>query len=72
MEPKKNLDTIIESLETLFKNEDERNDVYLFISQNVDQFFEISDRMVREVKNIKDKYPKNWKEMVAMTMFSTL
>ena len=72
MEPKKNLDTIIESLETLFKNEDERNDVYLFISQNVDQFFEIIDRMVREVKNIKDKYPKNWKEMVAMTMFSTL
>ena len=72
MEPKKNLDTIIESLETLFKNEDERNDVYLFISQNVDQFFEISDRMVREVKNIKDKYPKNWKEMIAMTMFSTL
>ena len=72
MEPKKNLDTIIESLEALFKNEDERNDVYLFISQNVDQFFEISERMVREVKNIKDKYPKNWKEMVAMTMFSTL
>ena len=72
MEPKKNLDTVIESLETLFKNEDERNDVYLFISKNVDQFFEISERMVREVKNIKDKYPKNWKEMVAMTMFSTL
>ena len=44
----------------------------LFISQNLDQFFEISERMVKEVKNIKDKYPKNWKEMVAMTMFSTL
>ena len=72
MEPKKKIDTIIESLETLFKNEDERNEVYLFISQNLDQFFEISERMVREVKNIKDKYPKNWKEMVAMTMFSTL
>ena len=72
METKKNLDSIIESLETLLKNEDERSEVYLFISQNLDQFFEISERMVKEVKNIKDKYPKNWKEMVAMTMFSTL
>lgn len=72
METTKNLDLIIESLETLFKNEDEKKELYLFISQNLDQFFEISERMVREVKNIKDKYPKNWKEMVAMTMFSTL
>ena len=72
MDTKKNLDSIIESLKTLLKNEDERNEVYLFISQNSDQFFEISERMVKEVKNIKDKYPKNWKEMVAMTMFSTL
>ena len=72
METKKNLDLIIASLETLLQNEDERNELYLFISQNLDQFFEISERMVKEVKNIKDKYPKNWKEMVAMTMFSTL
>ena len=72
MDTKKNLDSIIESLETLLQNEDERNEVYLFISQNLDQFFEISERMVKEVKNIKDKHPKNWKEMVAMTMFSTL
>ena len=72
METKKNLDLIIASLETLLQNEDERNELYLFISQNLDQFFEISERMVREVKNIKDKYPKNWREMVAMTMFSTL
>ena len=72
METTKNLDLIIESLETLFKNEDEKKELYLFILQNLDQFFELSERMVREVKNIKDKYPKNWKEMVAMTMFSTL
>ena len=72
METKKKLALIIESLETLSRNEDERNELYLFISQNLDQFFEISERMVREVKNIKDKYPKNWREMVAMTMFSTL
>ena len=68
----KNLDLIIASLETLLQNEDERNELYLFISQNLDQFFEISERMVKEVKIINDKYPKNWKEMVAMTMFSTL
>ena len=49
-----------------------RNDKFVIISQNLDQFFEISERMVRELKNIKDKHPKNWKEMVAMTMFSTL
>ena len=47
MDTKKNLDSIIESLETLFKNEDEINEVYLFISQNLDQFFEISERMVK-------------------------
>ena len=72
METKKSLDLVIESLEKLSKSEDERNELYLFIIRNLDQFFEISERMVKEVKNIKDKYPKNWKEMVAMTMFSTL
>ena len=72
MEPKKSLDLVIKSLEKLSKSEDERNELYLFILQNLDQFFEISERMVKEVKNIKDKYPKTWKEMVAMTMFSTL
>ena len=33
----------------------------------------ISERMVVEVKKRKDRHPnKEWKEMVAMTMFSTL
>ena len=72
MEAKKSLNLVINSLDKLSKNEDEINELYLFIFQNLDQFFEISERMVREVKNIKDKYPKNWREMVAMTMFSTL
>ncbi len=71
METKKSLDLVIKSLDKLSKSEDERNELYLFIFQNLDQFFEISERMVREVKNIKDNYPKNWREMVAMTMFST-
>ena len=72
MKTKKSLYLVIKSLEKLSKSEDERSELYLFIIQNLDQLFEISERMVREVKNIKDKYPKNWKEMVAMTMFSTL
>ena len=72
METKKSLDLVMKSLDKLSKNEDEINELYLFIFQNLDQFFEISERMVRELKNIKDKHPKNWKEMVAMTMFSTL
>ena len=72
METKKSLDLVMNSLDKLSKNEDEINELYLFIFQNLDQFFEISERMVREVKNIKDNYPKNWREMVAMTMFSTL
>ena len=42
------------------------------MSQNSDQLFEISERMVSEVKKIEDRHPNNWKEMVAMTMFSTL
>ena len=72
METKRSLDVVIESLKPLSKSEDERNELYLFILHNLDQFFEVSERMVKEIKNIKDKHPKNWKEMVAMTMFSTL
>ena len=72
METKKSLDLVINSLDKLSKNEDEINELYLFIFQNLDQFFEISERMVREVKDIKDRYTDNWKEMVAMTMISTL
>ena len=72
METKKSLDLVINSLHKLSKSENEINELYLFIFQNLDQFFEISERMVKEVKNIRDKYPKNWREMVAMTMFSTL
>jgi len=53
-------------------SENERYELYYFISQNLDQFFEISERIVDEVKKIKDRHPNNWKEMVAMTMFSTL
>ena len=60
------------SLKNLSNRKDERNELYLFISENLDQFFEISERMVSEVKKIKDRHPNNWKEMVAMTMFSTL
>ena len=59
-------------IKNLSNNEDEKNELYIFISQNSDQFFEISERMVHEVKKIKDRHPNNWKEMVAMTMFSTL
>ena len=72
MGTERSLDLVIECLDKLSESEDERNELYLFISQNLDQFFEINERMVREVKNIKDKYPEKWKEMVAMTMFSTL
>ena len=72
MDTKKSLNLIAKYLENLSKSENERNELYFFISQNLDQFFEISERMVGEVKKIKDRYPNTWKEMVAMTMFSTL
>ena len=72
MDTKKSLNLIAKYLENLSKSENERNELYFFISQNLDQFFEISERMVGEVKKIKDEHPNNWKEMVAMTMFSTL
>ncbi len=72
METLKSLDIVKKTLKELSASEDERNELHLFIVQNLDQFFEISERMVSEVKNIKDRHPKNWKEMVAMTMFSTL
>ena len=68
----KKLDSVKKYIKNLSNNEDEKNELYTFISQNSDQFFEISERMVSEVKKIKDRYPNNWKEMVAMTMFSTL
>ena len=72
MKTSNKLDLVTKLLDNLSLSKDEKNEIYIFISQNVDQFFEISESIVSEVKNIKDRYPKNWKEMVAMTMFSTL
>ena len=72
MDVNRKLDLVEKYIKNLSNNEDEKNELYIFISQNSDQFFEISERMVNEVKKIKDRHPNNWKEMVAMTMFSTL
>ena len=72
MKVKRNLDLVSNLLEKLSVSEEEQNELYIFISKNVDQFFEISERMVSEVKNIKDRHPNDWREMVAMTMFSTI
>ena len=47
------LDLIAKYLENLSKSENERNELYSFISQNLDQLFEISERMVGEVKKKK-------------------
>ena len=66
------LDLVEKYIKNLSNNENEKNELYIFITQNADQFLEISERMVVEVKKIKDRHPNNWKEMVAMTMFSTL
>ena len=68
----KSLEIIAKYLDNVSTSDDERNELYLFISTNIDQFLEISERMVSEVKRIKDRHPNSWKEMVAMTMFSTL
>ena len=72
MNVNRKLDLVEKYIKNLSNNENEKNELYIFISQNSDQFFEISERMVVEVKKIKDRHPNNWKEMVAMTMFSTL
>ena len=72
MNVNRKLDSVANYIKNLSNNEDEKNELYIFISQNSDQFFEISERMVSEIKKIKDRHPNNWKEMVAMTMFSTL
>ena len=72
MNVNRKLDLVEKYIKNLSKNENEKNELYIFITQNADQFLEISERMVVEVKKIKDRYPNNWKEMVAMTMFSTL
>ncbi len=72
MNVNRKLDLVKKYIKNLSNNENEKNELYVFITQNADQFLEISERMVVEVKKIKDKHPNNWKEMVAMTMFSTL
>ena len=72
MDANKSLDLIAQYLENLSNSKNERNELYIFVTQNADQFLEISERIVGEVKKIKDRHPNNWKEMVAMTMFSTL
>ena len=66
------LDLVQKYIKKLSNNKHERNELYIFITKNADQFFEISERMVSEVKKIKDRHPNSWKEIVAMTMFSTL
>ncbi len=68
----KKIDLIEKYVDNLSNNHNEKNELNIFITQNADQFLEISERMVVEVKKIKDRHPNNWKEMVAMTMFSTL
>lgn len=72
MNVNRKLDLVEKYIKNLSNNENEKNELYIFITQNADQFLEISERMVVEVKKIKDRHPNNWKEMVAMTMFSTL
>ena len=72
MNVNRKLDLVEKYIKSLSNNENEKNEMYIFITQNADQFLEISERMVVEVKKIKDRHPNNWKEMVAMTMFSTL
>lgn len=72
MSVNRKLNLIKKYIKSLSNNNNEENELYIFISQNADQFLEISERMVDEVKKIKDRYPNSWKEMVAMTMFSTL
>ena len=72
MNVNKKLDLVEKYIKNLSNNENEKNELYIFITQNADQFLEISERMVVEVKKIKDRHPNNWKEMVAITMFSTL
>ena len=72
MNVNRKLDLVEKYIKNLSNNENEKNELYIFITQNADQFLEISERMVVEVKKIKDSHPNNWKEMVAMTMFSTL
>ena len=72
MDANKNLVLFAQYLENLANSKNERNELYIFITQNADQFLEVSERMVGEVKKIKERHPNNWKEMVAMTMFSTL
>ena len=72
MKENRKLVSVKKYIKNLSNNEDEKNELYIFISQNLDQFFEISERMVSEVKKIRNRHPNNWKEMVAMTMFSTL
>ncbi len=72
MNVNRKLDLVKKYIKNLSNNENEKNELYISITQNADQFLEISERMVGEVKKIKDSYPNSWKEMVAMTMFSTL
>ena len=72
MNVNRKLDLVEKYIKNLSNNENEKNELYIFITQNEDQFFEISEGMVGKVKKIKDRHPNSWKEMVAMTMFSTL
>ena len=67
METKKSLDLVIKSLEKLSKSEDERNELYLFILHNLDQFFEVSERMSLTIpQTLRDFAQLNVKQQTAL------
>ena len=53
MNTNKSLDLIAQYLENLSNSISERDELYIFITQNADQFLEISERIFGEVKKMR-------------------
>ena len=68
---KKNLELVKKTLSNRSLTRKDKNEIHTYISRHFDQFFEISESCVAEVKKLKGRHPNRWKETVSITMFST-
>ncbi len=57
----KRLHLVKKFLRDLSLRKNEKEEIYIFMSENIDQLFEMSQSTVNKIKYLKDKYPETGK-----------
>ena len=57
----KRLHLVKKFLRDLYLRKNEKEEIYIFMSENIDQLFEMSQSTVNKIKYLKDKYPETGK-----------